>query len=200
MHPFRIFVMMFMLLIYTHAEANSTLAEIPNIKTLLRQKIKQIQFFAAKPHMIQAVHEQNSLKISMDEIRKRDQQWITSKKLTPFKRSLQESEAGKCVKYIVEKSGGNFNEAFLTDNQGANVAAYPATSDYWQGDEKKWQQSFNNGQGKIFIGPLEFDESTWVKAIQVSVPVKDNDTVIGVLIVGVTLDYLSSLNINLPSK
>jgi hypothetical protein len=85
----------------------------------------------------------------------------------------------------------SYGEAFLTDKKGANVAAYPATSDYWQGDEEKFTASFNDGRGKIFIGAVEYDESSNTHAAQVSVPVVDKGKAIGVLIVGVTVDYIA---------
>ena len=95
------------------------------------------------------------------------------------------------LKRQVERST-SFNEAFLTDNQGANVAAFPATSDYWQGDEEKWTASFQNGNGVLFIGPLEQDESTQTLAVQVSAPVFDRGRTVGVLVVGITFTYLEA--------
>ena len=104
---------------------------------------------------------------------------------------MQQNSAGKFLKRQVERST-SFNEAFLTDNQGANVAAFPATSDYWQGDEEKWTASFHNGNGILFIGPLETDQSTQTLAVQVSAPVFDRGRTIGVLVVGVTFTYLEA--------
>ena len=85
-----------------------------------------------------------------------------------------------------------YNEAFLTDNQGANVAAFPPTSDYFQGDEEKWSESFNEGSGRVFIGPVELDESTGVRAVQISAPVLDQGRTIGVLVVGITVEHIES--------
>jgi hypothetical protein len=39
----------------------------------------------------------------------------------------------------------------VIDNQGANVAAYPATSGYWQGDDAKWVKSWAKGRGGVLI-------------------------------------------------
>jgi hypothetical protein len=79
---------------------------------------------------------------------------------------------------------------FLTDNKGANVAAYPPTSDYWQGDEEKFTLSFNDGDGQVFIGPLEFDDSTKKTQVQISAPIREDNETIGVLVLGVSVDYL----------
>ena len=86
-----------------------------------------------------------------------------------------------------------FNEIFLTDNQGANVTAYPATTDYWQGDEEKFIKSYNDGNGVVFVGPATFDKSTHVYAIQISVPVIYETKNIGVLIAGIRFSHLEEI-------
>jgi hypothetical protein len=161
------------------------------VQKLLQVKIRTVETLAYHPKLIEAVNEQNAQTLSPDTIRQRDEEWSSSQELTPFKRSLQISKAGKVLQRLVE-TNPSFNEAFITDNQGANVAAFPATSDYWQGDEEKWQNAFNNGDGKTFIGPLERDDSTQTVAVQISAPILDKKDTIGVLIVGVTLSYLES--------
>lgn len=161
------------------------------LEKLLRSKIRTVQHMALNPLLIRATRRQNAQSLELSEIEKRDDDWRESKGLTGFKRSLQQNSAGKLLKRYVARNDA-FNEAFLTDNQGANVAAFPATSDYWQGDEEKWSESFNDGDGKIFLGPLELDQSTNIVAVQVSAPVLYQGETIGVLVVGVTVDYLTS--------
>jgi hypothetical protein len=161
------------------------------LRDLLRVKVRTVQHMALNPLLIRAVRQQNAAGLSLEVIKNRDTQWRASKDLTPFKRSLQSSPAGQFLKQQVLRST-SFNEGFLTDNQGANVAAFPATSDYWQGDEEKWTASFNGGNGVLFIGPLELDDSTQTVAAQVSAPVLDRGKTIGVLVVGVTINYLEA--------
>ena len=170
------------------AQEEFSLKEKENI---LQVKIRTVQHMAFNPVIVNAVRQQNAQNLSLATIQQRDEEWKTADKLTPFKRSLQNSKAGKLLKRHVTFND-SFNEAFLTDNQGANVAAYPATSDYWQGDEEKWIKSFNNGNGKIFIGPIEEDESTQTAAVQISAPILDQGATIGVLVIGITLDYVES--------
>lgn len=159
------------------------------LEELLKVKIRTVQHMALNPVVVRAVRVQNAEQIPLEEVQRRDEAWRASDELTPFKLSLQTSPAGRFLAQQVSRSP-SFNEAFLTDNQGANVAAYPATSDYWQGDEDKWIASYNGGAGQIFIGPLERDESTQTVAAQISAPVIDRGETIGVLIVGVTISYL----------
>lgn len=161
------------------------------LKQLLKTKIRSVQHMALNPTVIRATRRQNSESLTLDLIKQRDKEWKSTEELTHFKRALQENDAGRFLKRVIGINK-SFNEAFVTDNQGANVAAYPATSDYWQGDEEKWTASFNNGSGQVFLGPLEFDESTKTYAVQVSAPLYDRGATIGVLVVGVTLDYLKT--------
>lgn len=161
------------------------------LEDLLRVKVRTVQHMALNPLLVRAVRQQNAQGLNQEEIARRDNAWRSSKELTPFKLSLQTSPAGRFLRSQIERSS-SFNEAFLTDNQGANVAAFPATSDYWQGDEEKWTAAFNGGDGRVFIGGLELDESTNTVAAQVSAPVLDRGKTIGVLVVGVTINYLQT--------
>ncbi len=161
------------------------------LKQLLKTKIRSVQHMALNPTVIRATRRQNSESLTLDLIKQRDKEWKSTEELTHFKRALQENDAGRFLKRMIGLNK-SFNEAFVTDNQGANVAAFPATSDYWQGDEEKWTASFNDGTGQIFMGPLEYDESTKTYAVQISAPLYDRGTTIGVLVVGVTLDYLKA--------
>lgn len=170
------------------APSNSEIMDALNVKVIAIQKI------AAKPIMIDAVKQQNAKNISLDQIQKMDQEWMGSKALSPLKVSMYESPAGVYLKNLVLASQGQFNEAFLTDNKGANVAAYPMTTDYWQGDEDKFSQSFDNGQGKVYISPVKYDNSSQTNAAQISVPVLDEKNQnIGVLIIGVSLTHAQML-------
>ncbi len=82
-------------------------------------------------------------------------------------------------------------EVFVTDKYGANVGATNRTSDYYQGDEEWWQSAYNNGEGSIFIGQPEFDQSSSTFAVIIAIPLFAHDTseVIGVL--RTTLDIKS---------
>lgn len=161
------------------------------LKALLGVKVRTVQHLALNPTMIRAVRRQNAEKVSMAEIQERDRAWQEDGDDEQFKWTLQQNSAGRSLSRHVSENA-TFNEAFLTDNQGANVAAFPPTSDYYQGDEEKWTASYNAGDGRVFIGALEYDDSTKVYAVQISAPVLDKGATIGVLVVGVTLDYLDA--------
>lgn len=185
-------LMMFLLMAGLAVPAAAQQIEIPpdELQELLRVKIRSVKRLAANRVVIDAVRAQNGKAMTLEEIKRIDGEWRSTKELTSFKKSLQTSPAGGYLKKHVTRNA-TYGEAFLTDNKGANVAAYPATSDYWQGDEEKFTASYNSGSGKVFVGPIEFDDSSKTHAAQISVPVMDGPKTIGVLIVGVKLDYIA---------
>lgn len=159
------------------------------VDPLLAPDVRALQTLANNQVIRDAVKSQNSKRVSLDKIKQIDKEWKGTKELTPFKRSLQGGNAGILLKQTVVLNA-IYGELFLTDNQGANVATYPATSDYWQGDEAKFTESFKGG-GRVFVGPVEYDDSSKSVSIQISVPVFDEaNRVIGVLVGGVILDYV----------
>ena len=160
------------------------------IEDLLGVKIRFATHIAFNPSIVRAVEQQNSQKIPLAEIKKRDDDWKgAGDNMIALIRETTQNDIARYFQRRVENNVA-IDEVFLTDNQGANVAAYPPTSDYWQGDEEKWTASFNNGNGKVFIGPLEYDDSTKKTQVQISAPIYSNDNTIGVLVLGVSVDYL----------
>jgi hypothetical protein len=162
------------------------------IEEVLKVKIRFASHMAYNPLVVRAVEAQNSQEISLAEIKKRDENWVKAgDSSNALIREITKNEVAKYFQRRVENNTA-IDEVFLTDNQGANVAAYPPTSDYWQGDEGKWTSSFNDGNGVVFIGPLELDASTNKTQVQISAPIVSNEETIGVLILGVSVDYITA--------
>jgi hypothetical protein len=179
------------LLIPGLAQAEAELSQ-QEINDLLGVKIRFATHMAFNPSVIRAVAVQNDETVSLDEIKLRDEAWKNADgNSIPLIREITSNDVAKYFQRRVENNNA-IDEVFLTDNQGANVAAYPATSDYWQGDEDKWTLSYNGGNGEVFIGPLEYDDSTQKTQVQISAPIISNDETIGVLVLGVSVDYLAT--------
>jgi hypothetical protein len=69
-------------------------------------------------------------------------------------------------------------EAFVMNDRGTLVCSMVETSDYWQGDEAKWQRTFVDGKDP-FVDEPAFDASSGKYAIQVSVPIVEAGKRIG---------------------
>ncbi len=83
-------------------------------------------------------------------------------------------------------------EVFVMDDKGLNVGQSAVTSDYWQGDEAKWQKSYGAGAGAIFVDEVEKDESTQALQSQVSIAISDpaSNEVIGAITLGINVEGL----------
>lgn len=161
-----------------------------DLQELLKDRIEGLKFLTKNALLLDAIREQNRKGMTLDDIKKIDEEWIAGK--SPLIEELQTNKVGSFLKNIIVQQSGVYNEVFLTDAQGANVATYPATSDYWQGDEEKFTAAFADGKGAIFVGPARFDESTQTNAVQISVPMMYNNEAIGVLVIGVKISALEA--------
>ena len=72
-------------------------------------------------------------------------------------------------------SGGQLIEAFVMNRHGLNVGQSAVTSDYWQGDEAKFQESFGRGADAVHYGEVEVKDSGR-RAQQVSLTITDPKT------------------------
>jgi hypothetical protein len=166
----------------------------PELKKKLDLEAEKIKGWVSQAIIVDAVKAQNGQMLSLDEIKKRDVAWIKVKKAkgnpNGLMKQTQNHATGKWLKKKNKENRGKYPEAFLCDNQGANVAVSKLTSDYWQGDEGKWKNAFNGGNGKVFYGDPEFDKSAKSMLVQISVPVNDSGKTIGVLVVGVKFSAL----------
>lgn len=133
---------------------------------------------------------QNARKVSLDEIRKIDDAWQKAEEELP----IQKEKLGNACAAEVRKVASAIpalRETFVMDDQGANVGQNNLTSDYWQGDEDKWQKSFAGGKGGVDVGKAKFDKSANATLQQVSLPLIDADgAVVGAVTFGVAIDTL----------
>ncbi len=155
----------------------------------VKQLAQSLRAWGENPVLVAAVKTQNGENLTLDAIKARDKTWRDTSGVDDFMKGIMENAAAKELARL-EKSQPYYFELFLMDNQGANVAMTNKTSDYWQGDEAKFTESFKNGQGAVHIGNVEFDESAQAYLVQVSVPVMDGTQAIGAITIGINVDVL----------
>ncbi len=141
------------------------------------------------PVIVAAVKVENAKGKTLAQIKEMDEKWKAHPGVAGYMQAMMDSECGKRLQAI-QNSAPYYSEIFVMDNQGANVAMTDKTSDYWQGDEAKFQKSFNGGAGSVFVDDVEFDDSAQAYLVQVSVPVKDGDKVIGAITFGINVDKI----------
>lgn len=139
------------------------------------------------PVIVAAVKAQNAKNQTLSQIKAIDKKWKDTPGVANYMKALMSSECGKHL-VSVQKSEKFYAEIFVMDNKGANVCMSDKTSDYWQGDEAKFKESYKGGKGAVHLGDVKFDDSTQAYLVQVSVPVKDGGRVIGAITIGVDVD------------
>ena len=134
---------------------------------------------------ITAVKAQNAKGVALSKIKQIDNQWKDAEDELPIHGQMLNNPCADEIGKLTKKFSA-IGETFVMDNQGANVCQNELTSDYWQGDEAKWKNSFNNRSGGIDVGTEKLDKSTNMVLQQFSLPIVDNSgQVIGAVTFGV---------------
>lgn len=144
--------------------------------------------------VIDAVKAQNTKHASLSaaEIDTMDKTWRaeTSASDQPMIKEILGNPLSVYLAEVKGNSDGLYTEIFVMDNKGLNVGQSDPTSDYWQGDEAKWQKTYLVGADAIHVGEIELDDSSQQFQSQLSMPLVDNGQVIGAVTVGVNVDAL----------
>lgn len=135
------------------------------------------------PILLSAVREHNDrhAAITQREIDRLDKQWRAEarKPDRPLIDGVMARSSSHHLKSLRSMAGGLLTEVILMDRKGLNVGLSDVTSDYWQGDEAKWQRPLRDGPGTRFVDRVDWDESTQQFQCQVSLPVVADSAVIG---------------------
>jgi hypothetical protein len=156
----------------------------------------ELNALATAPTIIEAVRAQNAKHAGLTpaEIEAMDREWRAQVGTAsgPMIDGVLASAASAWLRERSDQTAGLITEVFVTDNHGLNVAQSTVTSDYWQGDEAKWTETFGKPDGTVHLGEVELDESTQTYQSQVSLPINDPDSgePLGAITIGVNLELL----------
>ncbi len=151
--------------------------------------VKSLSALALSPDLVEAVKTANLSYAGKDqatltaEIKLQDEAWINEDpSIQPLVDAyLKNSTSRELQRFLAEFP--DEVEVFITDVQGLIVGLSERTGDYLQADEGWWIEAYNNGEGKIYVGEVEYDDSTKTYAMNIGIPVVDptNGAVIGIL-------------------
>ncbi|HVO04743.1 MAG TPA: hypothetical protein VMT54_21290 [Candidatus Cybelea sp.] len=156
-----------------------------------------IKKWVADPDIVAAINAANTERAGYDQakIDALDKQWKAEVggASHPLVDQIAANPSSAKLKAICEGKGGLVTEAFLMDAKGMNVGMCDPTSDFWQGDEAKWQKTFQAGPDAIFVDKVEQDESTQKFEVQTSMTIVDpaSGKPIGAITVGLDADMLT---------
>jgi hypothetical protein len=142
----------------------------PEFVETLRQQLQQ-------PVTILSVASSNKHHegVQQAEVDKLDEAWKSEAKSDdqPLIAEILSSPLSSYLLYTQAKSAGLFTEIFIMDKFGLNVGQSSVTSDYWQGDEDKFQKTFQVGPDAVFIDEPEYDDGTKTWRVQVNLTIVD---------------------------
>lgn len=156
-----------------------------------------IAAWLSDPMLIEAIKRQNTNNstLSQRDIDRMDKEWRAEKKAKnkPTIDTVLNNSLSVFLKKIAANSNGLYSEIIVMDNKGLNVGQSKVTSDYWQGDEAKWQKTYLAGPNSLHIAKIKFDDSARGFQIQASVPIVDptTKTNIGAVTIGLSMRKLA---------
>ena len=131
-------------------------------------------------------------KLPQDQIDALDAQWRAERE-SDDKPLIAATLSNPLTVYLTRlqgKSLGLYAEIFVMDHNGLNVGQSSITGDFWQGDEAKFQKTYDVSGDALFVDEPEWDEDNKIWRGQVSFTLTDNGKSIGAVTMEVNLTEL----------
>jgi hypothetical protein len=148
------------------------------VREMALARVARARALMADPVLRQALVAQNAAPLTPQQLLRRDREWISDPQL-PLRKTVTGSECARRLRQLTQPDAV-IVEAILMDAQGANVCATRETSDYWQGDEAKFQRTFVERK-PVFVDEPALDESAQTYAVQLSLLIEDGPARLGAL-------------------
>ncbi len=170
-------------------------AESPPPSLIDAKVLAQIREVLARPVVTISVQAQNRYygQLSAEDIDKLDKQWRAERESDdqPLIGAVMSSPLSTYLTLVQAQSQGLYSEVFVMDRNGLNVGQGAVTSDFWQGDEAKFQKSFQVGPDAVFIDEPEFNDDFKTWRAQVNLTIVHNGEKIGAATFEINLTELA---------
>ena len=113
--------------------------------------------------------------MAQDKIDALDNQWKAEREAAdkPLIAATLSNPLSVYLARIQGKSLGLYAEIFVMDQNGLNVGQSSVTSDFWQGDEDKFQKTYQVSDDAMFVDAAEWDDEAKIWLNQVSFTLLD---------------------------
>lgn len=160
------------------------------------EEVRVMETLAKTPSLIAAVAEANTNRANWtpEMIDVQDKAWVDRD--PSIQTTVQEIATNPISTYLIDfcKDNPEEVEVFVTDRKGLNLAMTDQTSDFLQADESWWKSAFAGGNGSIYFGAVEYDESSKTYAMKIGIPVIDPETNQAIGVLRGTLDISIMIN------
>lgn len=172
-------------LILAAVVSSSALAEglDPKVQAKVDALIKDIQVWSSDSAIVEGVRQANA-NPSAEAKAMTQEKWKALTLMDPYVRGLAKNAAAQSLR---TRKTDVISEAFVSAADGTKVAFLGKTTGWSHKGKAKHDDPMS---GKTWQGAIEVDESTGVQQVQVGVPVRDGDKVVGSLVVGINLTKL----------
>ena len=146
------------------------------VKETAYARVARAQAIARDAVIHAAVLASNAVSEPPDVIKRRDIVW-TANPRDPLRQAIVQAPCSVKVRELV-KEDPLVVEALVMNDRGTLVCSMAETTDYWQGDEPKWQRTYQDGK-EVFVDAPALDTSTGVYAVQLSVLIAEGTNRLG---------------------
>ncbi len=179
----------------SHALAQSDSSSAPDKSLITPQMVKDLRELVSQPVVIASVKARNESRnnLSQADIDALDKAWREERGSQGPQPYIAAALGSPVSTYLLRRQAGSkglYNELFVMDKNGLNVGQSSITSDFWQGDEAKFQKTFPMGAGAVFIDEPEYVSETGTWVVQVNLTLDDNGTPIGSSTIEINLTEL----------
>jgi sigma-B regulation protein RsbU (phosphoserine phosphatase) len=162
--------------------SGSTEAQVQKLSNWLT--FSEIPQMVAQQHATVAAEEAATAQSKIDQI---ESSWEKLGADHPRIQELLTSPLARKLKTF-QRINPSFVEILLTDSRGRIIAVTNKSSDYWQADETWWQEAFQLGAERAYVQGISYDKSAGAYAVEISLPVIDQETEKPVGVVKAVLD------------
>jgi len=156
--------------------------------------VDEIRNWSASPVVLLTLEASNARHADLDQagIDALDKQWRAEREVEdqPLITAVLSSPLSNYLTKIQARSRGLYTEIFVMDARGLNAGQSSITSDFWQGDEDKWQKTFQVGPDAVFIDAIEVNEDTGTDNCQVNLSIAQDGKVVGAITVEINMTEL----------
>lgn len=170
----------------------STFAPAPSARLVTDAVVERVRDFATA-EIVQIALSAHRDPLPQAEIDALDTQWRQEREADdqPLITSILSNPLSTYLLRIQAQSVGLYTEIFIMDMSGLNAGQSAITSDFWQGDEAKFQKTAGVGPTAVFIDEPEYNEGTATWRIQVNLSIADGEgTTIGAITAELNLTEL----------
>lgn len=168
----------------------------PTVDTVTPDVISSLRDFIETEIVRQSIVNQNGKHAGLaeDEIIDLDQMWRAEHDADdqPLISATLTNPLSSYLTRIQAQAIGLYTEIFVMDAKGLNVGQSNISSDYWQGDEAKFQKTFPVGPTEVFVDEPEFNDrlGIWVAQVNMTIAESSKTRAIGAVTVEINLSEL----------